>query len=84
MSSSNCCCHAPHRAIEGVLTYLNAFLILDYARGLARGNAGLGVLVMLIITIVIFWYLRAGGCTCGHAIEIPPDAEEISSRASRR
>ena len=63
MSSTNCE-HVHHHAIEGVLTYLNAFLILDFARNIIQDNKGYGVIAILIVTMIIFWYLRSSCRDC--------------------
>lgn len=79
------CDHVTHRAIEGILTYLNAFLLLDFARSSFKERQGTGVVVMIVITILIFYLLRK---VCPHcdkttpAVErparIPPNPEELA------
>jgi hypothetical protein len=39
--------------VNGVLIYLNAFLMLDWAREKSRGQELIGVIVMLMITFII-------------------------------
>lgn len=52
------CEHVTHRAIEGVLTYLNAFLILDFARIQFKDNPGLAVAITIVVTLIIFYFLH--------------------------
>jgi hypothetical protein len=89
---SSDCNHVAHRTIEGILTYLNAFLILDLARSTFKGNLLMGVVIMLIISIIVFYYLRKSCPNCstsstpvvmetGH---IPPDPEELTMEQRRR
>ncbi|MCK9604032.1 MAG: hypothetical protein M0R66_06725 [Candidatus Omnitrophica bacterium] len=68
------CDHASHRAIEGVLTYLNAFLLLDYARSVVNEHRGWGVIVLLVISIIVFWYLRRECERCDRASTNAGDA----------
>ena len=64
------CGNVHHRTIEGVLTYLNAFLLLDYARDITGTNKLLGVVVLLVITIIALWYMRrhCGVCACANPV----------------
>lgn len=45
------------RAAEGVLIYLNAFLLLDFTRVKFKDQPGTAVTVMLIATILIIYVL---------------------------
>lgn len=54
----NGCNNVTHRAIESVLVYLNAFLILDFARLRFGNNPGLAVVIMIIVTFVTFYILQ--------------------------
>jgi uncharacterized PurR-regulated membrane protein YhhQ (DUF165 family) len=65
------------KALEGTLTYLNAFLILDLARARYKDQPGLAVIVTLVITIIILYFLHiykehtASGASNGATV-IPP------------
>lgn len=48
-----------YRALEGVLTYVNAFMLLDLARSQFAEHELLGVIIVGIITLIIFWYMRS-------------------------
>jgi hypothetical protein len=80
------CCDVQHRTIEGVLTYLNAFLLLDYARDITGTNKLLGVVVLLVVTVIALWYMRrhcltTGGSSCSQGpIMVPPSPEEGFAR----
>lgn len=63
------CGNIAHRTVEGVLTYLNAFLILDLSRNLFHDRPELAVLTIVIITIILYFYIT---WRCNdHGTEIP-------------
>lgn len=40
--------------LEGIITYLNAFLILDWTRSIFKDRPGLAVAIMIVVTIIVF------------------------------
>lgn len=59
------------KSIEGVLTYLNAFLILDYTRARFKDQHGLAVLIALVVTIIMFYIIHISlkGCENSRGLE---------------
>lgn len=47
------------RIVEGVLIYLNAFMILDFMRDYMRGHLLLGMIIMITITIICLWFIES-------------------------
>jgi hypothetical protein len=54
---SNKCSSVVHRTVEGVLTYLNAFLILDLSRKVFQNSPGLAVFTIIVITMILYSYM---------------------------
>lgn len=57
--------------LEGVLTYVNAFLILDLARELFKGRPFVALIIIAIVTILIFARTRALRETHTHSLLFP-------------
>jgi uncharacterized PurR-regulated membrane protein YhhQ (DUF165 family) len=77
---SGSCTRVNHRALEGVLTYLNAFLILDLTRHLFKDQPWLAVIVIAICTIIVFAMMRARDAACARDSQV---ARESSVRDDR-
>lgn len=45
------------RTIEGVLTYLNAFLMLDLARHIFAESPAIAVVIIIIATIITYYLI---------------------------
>lgn len=79
------CNHISHRAIEGILIYLNAFLALDFTRMTFKDQPGYALIAIIIITIIVIFVMRrmCPGCFIAQgandsAIAIPPDPNTLA------
>lgn len=67
------------KSIEGVLTYLNAFLILDYTRARFKDQHGLAVLIALVVTIIMFYIIHIALKRCQNSSEHRPADKKVNS-----
>ena len=81
---SSKCGNIAHRTIEGVLTYLNAFLILDLSRNMFQNSPGLAVMTIIVITIVLYFFIARRCVEEDDRVMIPPQRETMQSLTARQ
>jgi hypothetical protein len=74
------CDHLAHRSVEGVLIYLNAFLALDFARHVFKDNPTVAIIVILILTLFAFHYMRRNCSECAKG----PERETLCPYTTKR
>lgn len=68
------------RMLEGVLIYLNSFLILDVARDRFQEHKLWGAIAVLVMTIIIFWFVMRDREAGRGPVLILPEAPPLVAR----